>query len=85
MHAWTHLRFIISVHLWADFVKDRGMQDIMLRATQEAQSFIVESLNGYNFGQTFVTLQSHLQDLSMHMEAITRIKMDVMQVRRKVV
>ena len=58
------------------------MQDILLRATQEAQSFIVESLNGYNFGQTFITLQSHLQALAAHMEAIARIKMELMQVRR---
>lgn len=47
--------------LISDVVEDKSMQEILLRATHESQSLIVECLNGYNYGQTFLALSAHLR------------------------
>ena len=39
------------------------MQDILLRATHEAQSIIEDCLNGYNYGITYSILKAHLQKI----------------------
>ena len=57
------------------------MQDILLRATQEAQSIIMDCLNGYNFGQTYLTLRTHLQRIRDKKDTLYGIKVDAMQVK----
>ena len=61
-------------------VQGNMMQDVLLGATQEAHSFIEESLNGYNFGQTFVTISSHLRSIDAKMQRLNQLKMDLVQV-----
>lgn len=56
------------------------MQEILLGATHEAQSIIMECLNGYNYGQTFIALSAHLREMIGKKEILKRIQMDVMQV-----
>lgn len=62
------------------FVQGRSMQDILLKATHEAQTIIVECLNGYNFGQIYLTLNLHLQSMATKLELLKRIRMEAMQV-----
>ena len=57
------------------------MQDILLKATHEAQSIIEECLNGYNFGQTFSALRSHLDKIADREQRMNTIKADVLDVR----
>ena len=56
------------------------MQDVLLKATQEAQSIIEESLNGYNFGQTFMALATHLHKIQCLKDQLEKIKSEVMKV-----
>ena len=58
------------------------MQDILLRATQEAQSIIEESLNGYDFGQTFSTIIAHLENMEKTLSSLKTIKEEIMNVSR---
>ena len=56
------------------------MQDILLRATHEAQSIIVDCLNGYNYGQTYQTLMAHLQRILDKKDFLYGVKMETIKV-----
>ena len=71
---------IVYSCFFSDLVPGKSMQEILLGATHEAQSIIVECLNGYNYGQTFAALSTHLQEMAGKTETLRRIKTDVMQV-----
>ena len=77
MHTSNSIVYLFFVHI--EFVKGSSMQDVLLRCTQEAQSIIEECLNGYNYGQTFLTLTSHLQKIQDKRGMLERIRMDAMQ------
>lgn len=56
------------------------MREILLKATDEAQTIIEECLNGYNFGQTYSALKFNLHKMMDKGEMLKRIKVDAMQV-----
>ncbi len=79
-HALGHI-IPAYIHTLSGLIPDRSMQDILLRATQEAQSIIMDCLNGFNFGQTFLTLNSHLQQIRDKKDTLHGIRAEVMQVQ----
>ena len=57
------------------------MQDVLLGATQDAETIIRKWLNGRNFGQQFVALHSHLLLLGNKRNNILAAEREVTEVR----
>lgn len=66
--------------LISDVVEDKSMQEILLRATHESQSLIVECLNGYNYGQTFLALSAHLRKVEETKRMLEEIREEANEV-----
>ena len=57
------------------------MQDVLLGATQDAETIIREWLNGLNFGRQFVALRNHLLSLANKRTNISAAEKEVTEVR----
>lgn len=56
------------------------MQDVLLGATQDAETIIQERLNGLDFGRQFVALQNHLRLLNSKRSSVLSAEREIMEV-----
>ena len=86
VYTCTHTTHITHAHTNTHTLTHTGystvgrMQDVLLGATQDAETIIREWLNGLNFGRQFVALRNHLSSLANKRSNISAAEREVMEV-----
>ena len=53
---------------------------MLLGAKQQAEKIIMERLNGYNFAQQYIALETLLNELTQKKEGVLSLRREVMEV-----